>query len=157
MERIYNNILLYINSHTCIKTTILFIYQYFPYIIFFIYPCIVLFAFLYKNDILLSIISRPLLAFLFLTLFRKIINRPRPYETLNIKPLKSHKIGESFPSRHTLSAFIISFVCFEVNIYLGVFTIVIACLISLSRFLSGVHYISDIVIAIVIAFIFYYI
>lgn len=157
MEKVYNTILTYINNHLYMKKVILFIYKYFPYITFFIYPCIVLFAFLYKNDILLSIILRPLTAFIFLTIFRKIINRPRPYETLNITPLKNHKSGESFPSRHTLSAFIIAFVCFDINIYLGIIMITIACFISLSRFLAGVHYISDIITAIIIAFLFYYI
>ena len=96
MEKVYNTILTYINNHLYMKKVILFIYKYFPYITFFIYPCIVLFAFLYKNDILLSIILRPLTAFIFLTIFRKIINRPRPYETLNITPLKNHKSGESY-------------------------------------------------------------
>lgn len=155
MEKFYQSLLTYINNHPHLKKMILFVYKYFPYITFFIYPCILLFAFFSKNDILLSIILRPLLAFVFVTIFRKIINRPRPYESMNIVPLQKHKKGESFPSRHTLSAFVIALACFEVNSILGIITIIIALFISLSRILAGVHYISDVITAIIIAFIFY--
>jgi len=155
MEKFYQTFLNYIYQSPFLKNTIIFICKYFPYITFTLYPCILIYLFCIKSPLLLSTILRPLLAFLFVTIFRKIIDRPRPFVTMNIQPLLQHKSGESFPSRHTLSAFIIAFVCFNVNTYLGIFACIIASIISLSRILSGVHYISDVISAIIIAFIFY--
>lgn len=157
METIYNHIFNYIQSHKIIKRILFFIYQYFPIILFLIYPSVLFYLFIKKHTLFFFLFFRPLFAFLFVTIFRKIINRPRPYETLNIKTLKKHKKGESFPSRHTLSAFIIAFCCFSFHPYLGCFSLIIAICIALSRFLMGVHYLSDIFIAIIIAFLFYYI
>jgi len=76
---------------------------------------------------------------------------------MNIVPLLEHKQGESFPSRHTLSAFIIALVCFPVHIVLGIFAFIIAIMISATRILAGVHYMSDVVVAIIIAFVIYFI
>ena len=98
-------------------------------------------------------IIKPLSAFLIVTLFRKVVNRPRPYEAMNIEPLLTHKQGESFPSRHTVSAFIIALMFTHVNVYLGIMALIVAIIISGSRILAGVHYISDVVVAILIAII----
>lgn len=157
METFYNKLLEYIHKHTMLKNLIMIICNYFPYITISLYPCILIYSYIYKSDILISVLLRPFLAFIFVTFFRKIINRPRPYEAMNITPLKQHKKGESFPSRHTLSAFVIAFACLEVNLYLGLFAVIVAVFISLSRILAGVHYISDVITAIIIATVFYFI
>ena len=48
-------------------------------------------------------------AFAAVTLFRKAVNAPRPYETLGIDPLiEKDTAGRSFPSRHTFSLFMIA-------------------------------------------------
>ena len=86
-----------------------------------------------------------------LTIFRKIVNRPRPYDHMDIKPLKGHKHGESFPSRHSVSACIIALICFYANTYIGIFACIIAIIVSLTRIFSGVHHISDVFAAIIIA------
>lgn len=102
---------------------------------------------------LLETILRPLSAFILVTLIRKIINRKRPYETIDIIPLSKHKQGESFPSRHTVSAFAIAFACLNVNVTLGGFMVILAIIIASTRVLCGVHYLSDVISAIVIALI----
>lgn len=76
---------------------------------------------------------------------------------MNIQPLIGHKHGESFPSRHTVSAFIIALVCLPVNLYLGVFALIVASMMSLCRILAGVHYISDVLVSVIIALLFYFI
>lgn len=157
MEKFYQSLLSYIHHFPIIEKITIKICHYFPYITFGLYPCILIYLLIIKSDLLLMTIIKPLSAFLIVTIFRKIINRPRPYENMDIEPLLEHKKGESFPSRHTVSAFIIALVCFPINLYLGIFAIIVATIISISRILAGVHYISDVIVSIFIAFMIYFI
>ncbi len=51
----------------------------------------------------------PFLGFVTLTIVRRIINRPRPYEVDGIPPLiEKDTSGKSFPSRHVFSAYMIA-------------------------------------------------
>lgn len=151
MEKYYQKMLNYIHQRPRLKKIIIDICDYFPYIPFCMYPCLLFFLFLNQNPLFMMTIIKPLSAFLIVTLFRKIVNRPRPYVAMNIKPLLTHKQGESFPSRHTVSAFIIALMFTHVNVYLGIMTLIVAMIISGSRILAGVHYISDVVVSILIA------
>ena len=145
MEQFYQTTLDYIRKHPQLKKSVIFMTQYFPYITFCLYPCVLVYLYLNKSPYLSAAIYKPLGAFLFVTIFRKLINRPRPYDCMNIEPLVGHKHGESFPSRHTLSAFIIALICFYANIYVGIFALIVA----------GVHFISDVLAGIVIAIVFF--
>ena len=124
MEKYYQSLLQYIHQNPLLKKTIIYICQYFPYITFGLYPCILIYLFFVNKDLLLITIIKP-------------------------------KKGESFPSRHAVSAMIIALVCFGINIYLGIFALVIALLICISRIMAGVHYISDVFVSIIIAFMIY--
>lgn len=157
MEKYYQSLLSYIHHSPTLEKIMIKICYYFPYITFGLYPCVLIYLFSIKSNLLLTTIIKPLSAFFIVTVVRKIINRPRPYETMDIEPLLEHKKGESFPSRHTVSAFIIALVCFNVNVYLGIFAIIVAIIISISRILAGVHYISDVIVSILIAFVIYFI
>ena len=106
-------------------------------------------AFAY-NDIFsekfLKVLLVPAGVFVFVTLLRSFLNFPRPYETLRITPLiKKNTKGHSFPSRHTASVFIIAMTFLYIDTLLGVLFLIFSLLISLSRFLCGVHFIKDIV------------
>lgn len=157
MEKFYKSMLEYIHKHAFIEKTIISITKYFPFITFIIYPCIFIYLFLIDSPLLCETIWKPLGAFLLVTIFRKIVNRPRPYDVMDIVPLVGHKHGESFPSRHTVSAFIIALVCLPVNVNLGIFSLVIAAIMSICRVLAGVHYISDVLVSVIIALLFYFI
>ena len=51
----------------------------------------------------------PLITFILVTVARAIINAPRPYEKYHYTPaVPKDTKGKSFPSRHTVSAFIIA-------------------------------------------------
>lgn len=95
----------------------------------------------------------PAAGFVFVTVFRKIADRKRPYEALGFKPFLSYKDGkgQSFPSRHTASAFLIASACFYINPWLGSAMTAVAVAVGVSRFLSGMHYPSDIISAIFIS------
>lgn len=124
-----------------------------PYITAFGYICILSYLIYMQDTRIYITILKPLTTFIVVTIFRKIINRPRPYETLNIIPLFKHKKGESFPSRHSASAFIIALVCYSILPYFGIFLLIIASLVAMTRIIAGVHYISDVLVAISISII----
>ena len=153
MENFYQSMLFNIKKHPFLKNTFINFTRYIPVITFIIYPVVIIYLFFTNNPLLLETIIRPCIAFTVVTIFRKIINRKRPYETMDIIPLSKHKQGESFPSRHTVSAFAIAFACLNVNVTLGGFMIILAIIIACTRILCGVHYLSDVISAIVIALI----
>lgn len=151
LECFYQSMLAYIRQRPRLEKIIIFLTQYCPYVTFILYPCVLIYLWYIHSPYLIDAILRPCIAFVIVTVFRKIVNRPRPYDHMDIQPLRGHKHGESFPSRHTVSACIIAFVCFYAHFYIGVFACIIALIVSLTRILSGVHHISDVFVAIIIA------
>lgn len=152
MENFYKNILSLMRDHHLDKL-IVFISQISPYITALLYAGVLIYLLLYQQDQLLITIIKPLFAFLFVTIVRKLYNRPRPCITMHIEPLVGHKTGESFPSRHTVSAFSIALAIFPIHIILGELAFTIAIIVALTRILCGLHHISDVIAAIIISFI----
>lgn len=97
----------------------------------------------------------PAFVFLFVTVVRKGINAPRPYERYPIKPVipKSTR-GKSCPSRHTACAFIIALAVMYVNVPLGICLLVLSVFIGISRPIMGVHFPLDVLFAAAISVIF---
>lgn len=155
MEQFYSSVLSFINKYPRLKKIIISITKYTPYIPFCIYPLLVLYVFLFYQHLLFNTLVKPAIAFILLSLFRKLINRKRPYEVYNIEALLIHKKGQSFPSRHTLSAMIIAFISFDIHLYLGIFMLILAVIIGISRIISGLHFISDVVAGSVFAYLIY--
>ena len=89
----------------------------------------------------------PATGFVILSLLRKKINAPRPYEEWTIKPLLDRDSpGQSMPSRHVFSATIISMACLHASLSVGVILLVLSALLGLERVLGGVHFPKDVVI-----------
>jgi len=89
----------------------------------------------------------PASGFVILSLLRKKINAPRPYEEWTIKPLLDRDSpGQSMPSRHVFSATIISMACLHASLSVGVILLVLSALLGLVRVLGGVHYPKDVVV-----------
>jgi len=85
--------------------------------------------------------------FVILSLLRKKINAPRPYEVWEIVPLLDRDSpGQSMPSRHVFSATIISMACFHASLSLGVVLLVFSAFLGAVRVLGGVHYPKDVVV-----------
>lgn len=96
---------------------------------------------------LATYIMVPALGFILLTLVRKWINQPRPYETWGIIPLlDKDSSGNSMPSRHVFSATIISMACLHANLPVGLTLLVLSALLGLVRVLGGVHYPKDVLV-----------
>lgn len=85
------------------------------------------------------------LPFFAVSLLRKVINAPRPYELSELFeiPPKDTK-GRSFPSRHAYSAFSVLVPFLAVNTELGIGFLVIAVLMCIARVLLGYHFIRDV-------------
>ena len=89
----------------------------------------------------------PASGFVLLTLVRKWINQPRPYEAWEIIPLlEKDSAGNSMPSRHVFSATIISMACLHANLPAGLILLVLSALLGLVRVLGGVHYPKDVLV-----------
>ena len=96
----------------------------------------------------------PATGFVILSLLRKKINAPRPYEEWGIKPLLDRDSpGQSMPSRHVFSATIISMACLHASLSVGVILLVLSALLGLVRVLGGVHYPKDVVVGYICGFV----
>lgn len=89
----------------------------------------------------------PAVGFVLLTLVRKWINQPRPYETWEIVPLlDKDSSGNSMPSRHVFSATIISVACLHASLPVGLVLLVLSAFLGFVRVLGGVHYPKDVLV-----------
>ena len=85
--------------------------------------------------------------FVILSMFRKKINHPRPYETWDIRPLlDKDSSGQSMPSRHVFSATIISMAYFHAWTLIGMILLICSGVLALVRVLGGVHYPKDVLV-----------
>ena len=99
-----------------------------------------------KMEEIIRVIIVPLIIFGICTTARKVVNEKLPYEAMNITPLiKKDKKGQSFPSRHVLSATIIAMASMYVNVRLGIIMMLISVAIAVIRPVAGVHYIRDVI------------
>lgn len=100
----------------------------------------------FKSEIFLKATLVPLAVLIFVTILRYVINAKRPYEVYNYSPaVHKNTKGKSFPSRHTASAFIIAMTFLYIDTKIGIIMLVLATLIGITRVLSGVHFIKDVV------------
>lgn len=93
----------------------------------------------------------PVVAFTVVTIMRNVMNSPRPFERFKYTPLVKHGRGKSFPSRHTASAVIIGMACLYVNIGYGIAMLIIAAIVAVTRILTGVHHIIDVLFGVLIS------
>ena len=112
------------------------------------YPLLALYMFWQKDASVARVLIVPSNSFIILSVFRYMVNRPRPYEKFDMPPViaKDTK-GKSFPSRHVFSAMVIAmtFLLASPWSWLGVIFVVVAVLLAMVRVLSGVHYPSDVI------------
>lgn len=115
------------------------------YLCYVLYPCLLVILLLTRSPLLLRSFLTPAISFVLLSLVRKKINCPRPYETLDITPLihKNTK-GKSFPSRHVFSVFVIAGTWFAYCPVVGIILGVIGLSMAVVRVLGGVHYPRDV-------------
>lgn len=98
------------------------------------------------SEVFLRFTLIPLCTLILVTVIRALINAKRPYEVYDYTPaVHKDTKGKSFPSRHTVCAFIIAMAFLYVNFRVGVIMLVIAAIIGVTRVLAGVHFIRDVI------------
>lgn len=143
---IKNNKRLYRSLSECYKST--------PIIMAIVFLITGLYTAFFLPDKLIRFLLIPLFTFCAVSLIRRVINRERPYDRFNIPPVFEYQSGKgkSFPSRHTASAVIIAMACLYINITIGILMSVLAIIVGMVRVLTGMHYVTDVIGAIVMAF-----
>ena len=117
------------------------------------YPILIIFMILQRDENVIRAVLVPGISFVLLSLFRKVINRPRPYETFDVPSvIKKDTKGKSFPSRHVFSATIIAmtFLLMSPWTWLGVVFLGVSILLAIVRVISGVHFISDVSVGFIV-------
>ena len=102
-----------------------------------------------QTAVLLKALLVPALGFALLSVFRKTVNAPRPYEVFNLPPVMPKETkGKSFPSRHVFSISVIG-VAFTACCPLpwtGPAILVLGVLLACIRVVVGVHFPKDVVV-----------
>ena len=100
-----------------------------------------------KTWIVVAYLLVPATGFIVLSVIRKRMDWPRPYELGTFPPLLNREgKGSSMPSRHVFSAAIISTVAWGVHPLLSVLGLSLALLLAGVRVLAGVHFVRDVVV-----------
>ncbi|WP_419576029.1 phosphatase PAP2 family protein [Ruminococcus sp.] len=153
----YKSIVGFFKRNKPCNTVLKLCYNFLPFIMFASYGILIVFMFFSDIKIFARITLSPLTVFAIVTFFRKIFNRPRPYEKFaTTSVFGKNKKGESMPSRHTACAFIIAMAFMYVSIPLGIAYLIISAFIMISRVLAGVHFISDVIAGMAISLLYGY-
>ena len=97
------------------------------------------------NPLVLPCLVIPAVGFAVVSLMRKFINAPRPYEALKIDPLiKKDTQGQSFPSKHAFSSLMISLCWMRFLPAVGAILAIAAICLAATRVISGVHFPKDV-------------
>lgn len=116
-----------------------------------LYPILLIFISYSYPKKLLQFIVIPAIFFILVSIVRKWLNQPRPYETMTISPiLKRDGKGESYPSRHVFSATIISMCFLEINLWIGCILLFLSFILAICRVIGGVHYPRDVITGIIV-------
>lgn len=150
--KMYENMVNFFRRNKTCNAVLKFCYNFLPFTVFFSYGVLTVFMLFSDAKAFARITLSPLTVFAVVTIFRKIFNRQRPYEKFGIPSVfGKDKKGESMPSRHTASAFIIAMSFLYISTPLGIAYLIISVLIMISRVLSGVHFISDVMVGMLIS------
>lgn len=122
-------------------------------ICYIIYPVMLLYLAIIRDARILRAFLVPLISFAAVSLFRKYCNAKRPYELWELTPLipKDTK-GNSFPSRHVFSIFMIAM---SAGYVWGVWPAIALCIagvfLAWIRVTATVHFVKDVVAGALIA------
>lgn len=110
------------------------------------FAVLVIYSYIEEPMAALKIAVSALIPYIIVSVMRRLIKAPRPYELYAFyqKPPKS-KQGQSFPSRHVFSAFVIATLSYTVSVWMLVALSVLGMCLAASRVLLGIHFVRDVV------------
>ena len=151
-RKLYEKTMKFFSGNKYYKLTLAFIYKFLPLVLFVAYPILIIYVFFTQRSEIFKVVLVPLSVLVFVSVFRKLLNQKRPYEVYDIPSVFNKQTkGESMPSRHTASAFIIAMTFLYIDFDLGVTALSMATLIALSRVLAGAHFIRDVLVGMAIS------
>lgn len=112
-----------------------------------LYPALLAGLALQRDGRILRAILVPGISFVLVSLVRKGLNFPRPYEALEITPLihKDTK-GKSMPSRHVFSLFVIAMTWLWILPWAGILLLIFGGILAAIRVIGGVHFPRDVLV-----------
>lgn len=95
----------------------------------------------------INVAASAAIGLLAVTVMRKIINAPRPYEVFDFYEIPPReKSGQSFPSRHAYSAFAIATLAWLLHPIISLVLLLFGVCLSLARVLLGIHFVRDVIV-----------
>lgn len=120
-------------------------------LVYIMFLCFLLMLCFRKDERVIRVILVTGISFVLVSIFRKLYNEPRPYTVYTFNPiLKKAKEGESMPSRHVFSGFVISIAFLYVNPLLSIPAFICSLLMCFGRVVAGVHFPKDVIVGAVI-------
>lgn len=112
---------------------------------FILYPVLLVILAIQLDRRFFAFLFLPAFFFLALSRIRKLINSPRPYEVYDILPLIPRDgQGQSFPSRHVFSIFLIGTLWCGIWLPVGVILLLCGVVLAGIRVVAGVHFPKDV-------------
>lgn len=110
------------------------------------YPLTLLFLLYTGDQRIWRALLAPSISFVLVSIFRHVLNAPRPYEVTGSTPIiKKDTQGKSFPSRHVFSVFVIGSTLYFISVPLGIVLMIAGCVLAVLRVIGGVHYPRDVI------------
>ena len=103
-----------------------------------------------KKELIFIAIASALLSYILAKLLGNIIKSPRPLFSEHIQPLIPTANDNGFPSDHTLLAMTIALFVFAYNKKIGIFLLVLALIVGITRIATHSHHIIDVMGSILI-------
>lgn len=154
MKFFYTGLNKFMWNHPFIKSCTHFTSRFCPYMVAIFYMLFLLKIYLDRPHNLLGLAAEQIAVFAITAILRIVIDRKRPSEKYDLTPIDgSKKTGHSFPSIHVAMSISIALSVLHFGPNMGLLLSTLAIAISLCRLLSGVHYLTDILASIAIAFI----
>lgn len=152
--KIYMSVYNFVQSHKALHKPIIFINDISPKIMMVLFYGMMPILAIRLDPRIFIFAAMPLIELILVTHFRNKIDRPRPFDVLDVIPLEDHSSGHSFPSLHCSSSFVITMALFYINPILGTIGLIVSVFVALSRIFAGVHYPSDVAAGIIIGILF---
>ena len=104
-----------------------------------------------KDERIIRVVLVTGISFVAVSIFRHIYNADRPYTVYDFSPIiQKEKTGESMPSRHVFSSFIIAMAALYVYPFFSIPVFICSVLMCFGRVIAGVHFPRDVIAGAVI-------
>ncbi|MCC8029572.1 MAG: phosphatase PAP2 family protein [Lachnospiraceae bacterium] len=110
------------------------------------YPVLLVILALTRDDRFFRVLLVPLISFVIVSVFRRVCGARRPYEIWDAPPLiRKDTRGNSFPSRHVFSVFMIAMAAAYVCLPAAIAMIAAGVFLAAVRVIIRVHFVRDVV------------